>query len=128
MTACMECGADCPDHRSGLRFCTREHKQSYHNRQIKRGNKIMPLVYRWRALRSSNPDASNAAFSRMCALLADWIEEDRRNGRACPVMPWLGVDSVVRFKPTTSQSTVERADREMNSTFVIHKRNRGERR
>ena len=124
MTICMECGAEFdPAHRAGRLFCSTPHKQAYHNRQIKRGNKLYPLVYRWRALRSTNPEASNEAFSKMCSMLANWIDDDRRVNRACPSMPYLGVEGAVAFKPTTNQAAIAKADRVLTRDFAIARRN-----
>ena len=123
MITCMECGVELSGR--GRLFCCTLHKQAYHNRQIKRGNKLYPLVYRWRALRSTNPEASNEAFSKMCAMLANWIDDDRRVNRACPSMPWLGVEGTVTFKPTTNQAAIAKADRVLTRDFAIARRNMG---
>ena len=113
---CHECGGQFEPRVTDQQFCCKAHKQEYHNRQISRGNKLFPLVYRWRALRTTRPDASNAAFSRMCALLSGWIDDDRAAGRAIPAIPEsIGIASAVVYRPTTSQKEIERADREMNA-------------
>ena len=130
MPTCMECGAtDFSLKRRDAMFCCREHTRAYHNRQVKRGNKILPLVYRWRALRSSNPDASNAALSFMCALMADWIEDDRAKGRAIPLMPELSVATAnakaAVFKPTRSKGAASKATRKAARDFAIQQRNQG---
>ena len=123
LTSCMECGLSFEQKRHDHVFCHKDHKHAYHNRQIKRGNRMFPLVYRWRALRSSDPTASNAAFSRLCSLLSDWIDDDRSAGRAVPAEPWLGVPNTAAFKPTTNQAAMSRADRRMNrdhARFLKH--------
>lgn len=126
MFHCMECGVEGEQKRHDQCFCSKEHKHAYHNRQITRGNKLFPLIYRWRALRSSDPDASNAAFSRMCALLSAWIDDDRNKGRAVPLIPEsIGIASAVAFRAPTSQMAIERADREMNRNHSALKRRVG---
>lgn len=101
--ACGECGKPFAPRIRDQSFCTRECKQTFHNRGIQRGNRLYPLVYRWRALRSSDPDASNAAFSQLCAQLSLWIDEDRRAGRAVPTVPaGIGAPGAVVYMPPTT--------------------------
>lgn len=87
--ACPECGASfTPDRRDQL-FCCRSHKTAFLNRGVKRGAKLYALAYRWRALRSTDPAASNQALSRLCGLIAEWTEHDRNTGRSIPSEPEL---------------------------------------
>lgn len=125
-TTCMECGAPTERQRVDQKFCSKAHKHAFHNRNIKRGNMLFPLVYRWRALRSSDPEASNAAFSRMCALLSNWIENDRRAGRVVPdISSKIGIASAVSYRPPTSEEAMRAADRAMHRDHAALKMRTG---
>ena len=121
MPTCMECGSPLDaERRKGTLFCTRAHKQAYHNRSISRGNQALPLLYRWRALRSSDPQASNQALSLMCAMVSDWIDRDKRAGRAIPSIPELPValangDAKV-YRPSTGKPAVNQHQPWFNAT------------
>lgn len=63
-------------------FCTPAHKQAFHNRAMKRGKVLVPMLLAWRAAKSKRKDPVGAwAFGEICWMADMWNAEDRAAGR-----------------------------------------------
>jgi hypothetical protein len=80
---CPECAVTFIGARD-TRFCTTAHKDSFWNREAKRGKVAMPLMRAWRGGRGSG-DVARYAFTELCALADRWNAEDRDAGRLSAV-------------------------------------------
>ncbi len=114
---CPECATPFTAARDA-KFCSTPCKNTYHNRNMKRGKVAMPLLLAWRGARSlpkwmrerdaasgekpptERTELSAWAFRELCALADLWNEDDRKAGRlpaTSYVLPkmragWKGVD------------------------------------
>jgi hypothetical protein len=87
---CRECRAKFEARRATKEFCCTEHRQAFNNRKMIRGAAIYSLAMEWRADRSDK-----TALNLLCRLLAEFRNEDDRDGRRS----WDSALSVVRDKP-----------------------------
>jgi hypothetical protein len=65
-------------------FCTEEHRQAFHNRQLKRGRKLVVLAMAARITRGGHrrrKEAGRTARHRAEKLMDGWWMEDREAGR-----------------------------------------------
>lgn len=76
---CPECATAFAGSRDA-RFCTTACKDTFWNREGKRGKVLTPLFRAWRGGRGSN-DVARYAFSEICSLADIWNAEDRAAGR-----------------------------------------------
>ena len=83
---CPECGEPFRATHGRQAFCTTAHKETFHNRQQKRGKVMMSLAQVWRAGKRKASDDSRFAFAEMCALLDGWNRDDNAAGRRPDIM------------------------------------------
>lgn len=97
---CPECGVAFKATHGRQAFCLPQHKETFHNRQSKRGKVAISLVQVWRAgkNRKGGEDAT-FAFREVCALADRWNQEDKAAGRRPDLVVtrkrrngWSGVD------------------------------------
>lgn len=101
---CQECGKDFSANRPQQAFCCPAHKTAFHNRSMKRGKVMIPLLMTWQSVRgapgSEEAEVRAYARARVEELSMLWREEDKGAGRPSmyPIAKakmdaaWRGVD------------------------------------
>lgn len=77
---CLECGTAFRTRRTDAYFCSPAHRKKWNNRAATRGASIYHFAMKWRAERSQDPKASNAALADLCHELSQYIQADRQDG------------------------------------------------
>lgn len=86
---CPECATPLPEGARGdMAFCSPQHKQAFHNRSMKRGRVLTPLVMAQAGLRAPGKASSldlkevaSRARSDIYILADAWNREDKKAGR-----------------------------------------------
>jgi hypothetical protein len=84
---CQECGEPFAQARSTQIFCCPAHKAAFHNRNMKRGKVVLPLLLTMTSLRRAKKGSLAAAQCSQARawvyeLAARWEREDKLAGRA----------------------------------------------
>lgn len=79
---CPECGVSFAPHHVAQAFCTPVHKTAFHNRNMKRGQVLLPLAQIYRQGKRGRTEDRAYAFGEMCRLLDAWNAEDAKAGRS----------------------------------------------
>lgn len=96
---CPECGEPFTATHGRQAFCTPAHKETFHNRQHKRGGVAMSLLQVWRQGKRKGGENATYALRELCNLADRWNAEDKAAGRRPDVVVttkrrggWAAVD------------------------------------
>lgn len=86
---CAECGAEFIPARQHAAFCCKAHQTAFQNRSMSEGRAVIALLKAWRASRNRKDDRELGArcLSEVCAIVDQFMSDDREAGRPAP-MPY----------------------------------------